>query len=107
MPNIVINNSEEFEKIINNLENTLPDVALVFDSVDKCVDNINGSDLWYGRTQETFCNKYKEFRNNYQPINEAFENYIKFLKITIANYKNAENKINENIENNNVNLDVN
>lgn len=107
MPNIVISNSEEFEKIIKNLENTLPDMALVFDSVDKCVDNINGNDLWYGKTQETFFNKYKEFRNNYQYINESFENYIKFLKITIMNYKNAEDKINKNIENNDANLNVN
>lgn len=107
MSNIIINDSKEFDVIINKLENTLPVIRDIFSSLDEKIECINGTEIWYGKTQETFCNKYLEFSENYPVINEAFENYVKFLKIVLNNYKKAENKINSNIENNLNNLDVN
>lgn len=107
MSNIVIENTDDFEQIIRNLENTLPDIEFIFNYVDKSIENINGNELWYGKAQETFCNKYKEFRENYTIVNESFENYIKFLKIVVSNYKKALKQINNNIENNSDNLNVN
>jgi len=107
MSNITIKNSADFELVISKLESTLPTIREVFSSIDNNIDSINGTELWYGKTQDTLCKKYFEFRENYEFINNSFENYIKFLKIVLNDYKNAENKINSSIESNLKNLDVN
>ena len=38
---------------------------------------------------------------------ESLRNYIKFLKITVTNYKNYENTVDKTIENNETELNVN
>lgn len=107
MHDIVITNSDEFEKIINDLEKISIEIDDSFKTQDKNFSLIDDTDVYSGDCQRAISNKYKETRKNYVKIEEAIANYIKFLKITLENYKSLEQTINKNMENNSDNLDVN
>lgn len=107
MSKIIITNSKEFERIINELEYTIPDIENSFKLQDRNFSMIDGTDSYRGNCQESISNKYREFKKNYDPIQETLRNYIKFLKITLNNYKEYESTIDKTIENNLENLNVN
>ena len=107
MFDIVITDSEEFRRIIHDLERNVTQYEDSFRLQNRNFSMIDGTDNYRGECQSVISEKYKEFTNNYGPIIESLKNYIKFLKITIQNYENQENAFNESIENNLENLDVN
>ena len=104
---VVITDTNEFERIVNELEKTLPDFEDTFSLQDKNFSMIDGTDNYRGMTQEVISEKYRAVKNNYQSINEALINYVKFLKITIRKYKEYEQKMNEAIDKNVEELNVN
>ena len=107
MSEIIITDSKKFEKIINDLESTIPAIENSFTQQDRNFSMIDGTDNYRGSCQEVISGKYKDVRKNYESIQETLINYVKFLKITLQNYKNYENSLNETIDNNLENLNVN
>ena len=107
MFDIVIEDSEEFRRIIHDLENNVTQFDDSFRLQNRNFSMIDGTDNYRGECQSVISEKYNEFTNNYEPIEEALRNYIKFLKITIENYENQEKTFNESIDNNLENLNVN
>ena len=107
MSKVVITDTNRFESIIGDLENTLRTIEDVFASQNNNYRTIDGTDVWKGETQEVISNKYDDLTKNYEPICDSLRNYIKFLKITVSNYKNYENTVDKTIENNETELNVN
>lgn len=103
----VITDSNKFEEIINNLEASLPNIKSIFDSQSANYERINETDAWSGKTQQIIYQKYRDLTKNYEPILNSLNNYVKFLKITIENYKNYETSLNSSIEDNEENLKAN
>ena len=107
MHDIVITDSREFERIILELERTIPQFEDSFRLQNRNYSMIDGTDNYRGICQSVISEKYNEFTNNYEYIDEALRNYVKFLKITLENYKKQEATFNSSIENNQDNLNVN
>ena len=107
MSNIVIKDSRKFEKIIDELEKTIPAIEDSFETQNKNYKIIENTDNYRGKCQEVINEKYKDVKNNYNSIDEALINYIKFLKITLNNYKRYEETTNTTINNNEYELNVN
>ncbi len=107
MSDVVIKDTEKFERIIEELEGTVPEIADSFKLQNRNFSMINGTDTYKGKCQSVISEKYDLFKNNYESINEALTNYIKYLKITLENYKEYERTLNKTIEENLDNLNVN
>jgi hypothetical protein len=107
MSKIVIKDTNKFENIINELENTLPSFEDVFKNQDKNFSMIDGTDIWKGDTQKVITSKYNDLRKNYDSIDETLRNYIKYLKITVDNYKRYEEMVDKSVSENEENLNVN
>ena len=107
MSKVIIKDIEKFENIVNELEQTIPDFEDIFYKQNNNFALIDGTDNYKGKCQEVISEKYNKFKNNYQYIDEALINYVKYLKITIANYKNYINRLNQGIDDNQENLRVN
>ena len=103
---IVITDTNRFESIVSELERTLPDIEDVFKYQDKNFKMIDGTDSWKGSTQMVISDKYLELKKNYEPINESLRNYIKYLKITVENYKKYEHMVDKSVNENDDNLNI-
>ena len=68
---------------------------------------MNNGHTWVGATQEAMYEKQVEFQNNFEPIEEAMEVFINFMKKALNDYKRFEETQNKNQEDNNSDLDVN
>lgn len=99
MNSILINNTMEFEKEINSLQSSLSRIKDIFQKENVNMNKIDNTDIWSGKTQQSITEKYDELKENFPVIEESLENYIKFLRLTLENYKNTEIKINTNIDN--------
>ncbi len=107
MSNVVISDSSKFEAIVNNLEKSVQRINDVFTDENNNIEQINNTKCWSGKTEETVYGKYRELTNNYEPIKEALTNYVKFLKITLENYKQYEAMLDRQLEENSENMNVN
>ncbi len=107
MTKIVITDINKFESIISKLENSFPEFDELFRMQDSNYKTINETDIWKGETSKVIACKYNELSRNYEPIKETLLNYIKYLKITVANYKNFEKMVDKSIEQNSDNFTVN
>lgn len=107
MKKIVITSSEEFELCITSFENSLTKIKDIFSKEKSNIERINNTNTWSGPVQEEIYNKNVELQQNYQPIEQALQIYIDFLKKTLNDYKALEEKINLNAEQNAYNLDIN
>ena len=107
MSKIVITDSKRFEKIINDLENTIPAIENSFATQDRNFAMIDGTDNYRGDCQRVISEKYNEVRKNYESIQDTLKNYVKFLKMTLQNYENYERNIDQSINDNLDNLNVN
>ena len=104
---IEINNSSEFQSVINELEISRGRIEEIFNKQNASVATIKDNDNWQGMTEEAFQKKYNELSNNYQDIDNAMKSYITFLETTLDNYTRLENKIGSDADNNATELDVN
>ena len=107
MSKVIIKDSKKFEKIINDLENTIPAIENSFSTQDRNFGMIDGTDNYRGSCQEVISRKYSDVKKNYDSIIETMKNYVKFLKITLNNYENYERNIDKTINDNLDNLNVN
>ena len=102
-----LTDSKEFERIIKELEYTIPLIEDSFNLQNKNFSMIDGTDNYRGKCQRVISDKYSEVQKNYLPIQEALRNYVKYLKITLLNYEKFEESIDETINDNLENLNVN
>lgn len=107
MSKIIITDINRFESIVSKLESSFPEFEELFRMQDANYNNIDGTDVWKSDTQGVVSSKYVELSKNYEPIKETLLNYIKYLKITLENYKKFESTVNNSIEQNLDNLNVN
>lgn len=109
MRKIIITDSNAFESEIMEFENELTKIKDIFDSERKNTDKIKDDDnkIWSSETQRTIYDKKREFQENFSPIEEAIETYIKFLKKTLEDYRRFEETTNKSMEQQSNNLDVN
>lgn len=107
MKEIVITNSDEFELCITSFESSLNKIKDIFSKEKNNLERINGTPAWTGPVQEEIYKKNLELHENYQPIEQALQIYIDFLKKTLNDYKAFEEKVNFNAEQNSYNLNVN
>ena len=107
MSNIVIKNFEDFDKTINNLEEIKKRIEEIFNNQNNNFDNINETEIWTSKTQKALSQKYDIFKIEYDDILVSLQNYINFMRTTLNNYKELDNKLNEDQDNNDTNLDVN
>ena len=104
---IKITNSNEFENIIASMEKHYRNVEALFQREDKNMERINATEAWAGQTQETVYNKYVELHENYDPILKSLQSYIHFMRQTVEDYKELEEKIGNDADTNSTELDVN
>ena len=104
---IVITDTFEFEEIIKILKESLSRISDNFGQEEKLMTKIDNTDIWTGEVQEKVYSKYMELSKCHNPIVESLNTYIKFLENTVNSYKQAEETINNNINENIDNLNVN
>ena len=107
MSKIVINNSQEFERLINNFELYCKNIVDILNNEKKNVTSINSTDVWSGNAQEALYGKYQMLEKNFSPIEQTFQIYVKFLRNTLEAYKSIDKKLNNDVEANIGNLNVN
>lgn len=105
---IQITNSADFEKEIAIFEDAYKNIKEIFKKERTNTEKINGTnEIWTGKTQEIIYEKKIDFQKNFEPIEEALEIYINFLKKTLDDFKRYEISQNKNIDSNDYTLDVN
>lgn len=107
MNRIEIKNFDDYAKTINEFEQINKKIKEIFENQDKNIDKINKTEIWSSKTQESICNKYDELKLQYSDIEVSLDNYVKFMKNTLEEYKKLENMINSDADNNAANLNVN
>ena len=107
MNGVVIENSDEFEALINSFENSTNKIKDIFNNEKNEIEKINSTDVWSGDTQKVIYDKNKMLQENFDPIVEALDYYVLFMKKVVSDYKAFENKTNQNAEVNSDELNVN
>lgn len=100
-------NTTELEKEINVFETSLNKIKEIFQNERKNLNHMNEENVWAGKTQEAIYNNQVAFQNNFEPIEEALQVYINFMKKSLNDYKRFEQTQVLNQENNASDLDVN
>ena len=98
MKRTVISDSIKFEKIIQQFEDSLSNIKVLFQSEKSNIENINQTPIWNGPTQDVIYNKHIEYQKNFQTIEDALQIYIDFLKKTLSDYERLEATLNKNME---------
>ena len=104
---IVIRNSEEFQEVINSMEQSLVRLIDISKNQEKNAERINETDVWSGATAKSMYEKYKMLNNNYPQVLDSLNIYIKFLKKTLEDYRRLVEEQEKNIDEMASNLDVN
>ena len=93
MNKITITDSDKFQEVIQTFRETLPSIKNCFESERRNSIDIGGTDVWKGKAQEKLNEKYKMLEQNFDPIVETMEIYIRFLQKTLDDYKELEAQI--------------
>lgn len=107
MNQIVITDSAQFEEVIKTIEQTLPKIHDIFENEKRNIEEINGTSTWTSETQKVIYEKFKMLANNFTPIDDSLNIYLKFLKKTLQDYKNFEAHVDKAAEASSIQLDVN
>ena len=95
---ILITNSQQFQEVIDSLEQSYNKLKDLFANQKRNAEEINGTETWTGATAEVMYEKYKKLSENFSPIEYSLEIYIKFLKKTLEDYTLMDKEINKNID---------
>jgi uncharacterized protein YukE len=104
---IRINDSQKFESIILEMETSFNNISNIFEKVNNNINSIDSQDIWAGKAKDEFFIKYKQLSGNYETISNSLTKYENFMKTTLNNYINFENKTRNDLNNGASNLDVN
>ena len=100
-------NTTELEKEINVFETSLNKIKEIFQNERKNLTHMNEETVWEGKTQQAIYNNQVAFQNNFEPIEEAIEIFVKFMKKSLDDYNRFEQETIKNQEANASNLNVN
>lgn len=104
---ITITSPEEFQAVINALEESYENIKSIIDKEKKNVEKINKTNVWSGRTASVVYEKYLLLNSNYDQIDYSLDIYIKFLKKTLDDYTLLIKEQSKNIDAMAASLDVN
>ncbi len=104
---VVVVNSHGLEQEIGVFENSLSNIRSIFENEQKKLLILNNGHSWVGSTQEAMYNKMIAFQNNFDPILEALQVYIDFMKKALDDYKRFEDTRNKNLDESANELNVN
>ena len=105
---INITSTDEFDSSVERLNNILNKMRESFDLETKSLNELfNNSEAWRGNSRDAANEKYQELSSMYPSICASLENYISFLVDTSNNFKEFEESVNNNLENNTDTLNVN
>ena len=100
-------NTEGLEQEIQVFESARANIKEIFNQERKNLLKLNNGHMWVGQTQEKMFEMQTRFQNNFEPIDEALEIFINFMKKIVDDYKRFENTRINNLEDNSDNLKVN
>ena len=105
---ISITSIEEFDTIVNNLDNCLKSISNSFNTESKSINNLlENPEVWSGKAKDKAYDKYTELSSVYSPVSESLTNYVNFLKDVSNNYKVFESSLNQKMETYDSELNVN
>ena len=107
MNNKEIIDTEGLQSEIEEFETAFSNIKDIFARERKNLNEMNNGHTWVGSTQEAMYEKQVEFQNNFEPIEEAMEVFINFMKKTLDDYKRFEQTQMKDQEDNSTDLDVN
>ena len=99
--------TEGLQSEIDEFETAFSNIQTIFDRERRNLNEMNNGHTWVGSTQEAMYQKQVEFQKNFEPIEEAMEVFINFMKKTLEDYKRFEETTIKDQENNTSELDVN
>lgn len=100
-------NTVGLEQELSVFENSLNNIKNIFQRERNNLNYMNDGHSWVGRSQEIMYNKQVEFQQNFEPIEEALQVYINFIRKSLEDYRREEDTRIKNIEENLNNLNVN
>ena len=100
-------NTEGLEQELSIFENSLTNIKNIFQNERNNLNYMNDGHSWVGKSQQTMYNKQIEFQQNFDPIEEALQVYIDFIRKSLEDYNREESTRVKNIEENLDNLNVN
>ena len=107
-PNVTITSINEFDTIVNNLNNSLNRIKELFGEEQKGINSfLENPQSWSEKAKNKASEKYSEISDMYPSITQSLDNFVSFLVNTSASYKRFEQEVNNNIDSNETMLDVN
>lgn len=104
---VTVINSNLLEQEIREFEKSKRNIDEIFRRERNNLSVMNNGHTWVGKTQETMCNAQYRFQNNFDPILEALDVYIRYLKDTLQDFKRFEEQRQRDLQNNETSMDVN
>lgn len=95
------------QEVIETFEESKKNIGIIFDAIRSNSNLMNNENNWQGPTRDVIVDKQKIFEQNFDPIIEALDVYINFLKTTASNYENQDLSVIKNMDSNFENLNVN
>lgn len=95
------------QEVIETFEESRKNISIIFDAIRFNSNLMNDENNWQGPTHDVVVDKQKLFEQNFDPIIEALDVYINFLKTTALNYENQDMSVIKNVDSNSENMDVN
>lgn len=100
-------NTVEFENEIGVFEDSLKNIKSIFAKEKSNLQRINDGKTWVGKTQEALYANQTSFQNNFEPIEEALEVFINFMKKALDDYNRFEATQLKNLDEGSSDLNVN
>jgi len=104
---LIVLNPDGLEKEINEFEKSKNKIRQIFDREKKTTLILNNGHSWVGKAGNAMYNKQQEFQKNFDPIIEALDVFIKYMKTSLEEYRKAEKETMIGLEKNSESLDVN
>lgn len=82
-----ITSMEEFEKLIDEFEDSSNAIRNIIDKERKNAERINNTEAWTGKAANAIYEKYALLNSNYEQISYSLEVYTKFLRKVAEDYK--------------------
>lgn len=100
-------NTVEFQNEIGVFEDSLKNIRSIFAKERGNLQQINDGKAWVGKTEEALYANQTTFQKNFEPIEEALEVFINFMKKALDDYNRFEATQVKNLDEGSSDLDVN
>ena len=104
---LIVLNPDGLDKEINEFEKSKEKIRQIFDRQKKNMLMLDNGHSWVGKSGEAMFKKQQSFQRNFDPIIEALDVFIKYMKDSLEEYRKAEKETMKSLEINSESLDVN